>query len=324
MASSPPSWLALDKTLRVSADQGDGFSIHRAKPPLLSHLIISAQPQAAASPLVDVLAADLCAQPQAAARPRVDVLAADLSAGLFLLPATPPSNTGYTVLDAASPNNTYRVPGHTVSGVDLGVISGSLACWVTKEVDNPLAARAWTFVDVIAHDGRLWWVHTASTDGASGLLSCDPFDDKPEIVFSAGYDVRCPRCFHVPLAARRCVQVAEGKLRWVQTTCEHTDALGAPSVFMLTLDDDATATAEWTMSFADLWADDSYKSTELPKVEPALAFIHPKVSSVVYFSLGKCLFGVDMRAREMVAYSTDSDVSSLLAWVLPTAAAPQV
>ncbi|KAJ1290309.1 hypothetical protein BS78_02G233600 [Paspalum vaginatum] len=349
MASSPPSWLILHKATRVSAHQGEGFSVTSASPPLISRLNVSAaQLQAAGNP------------------PRV--LAADLSAGLFLLRG-PGNSRDYTVLAAANPNCTYRVPAPACSGRRLastvGVIGGpggifmvvgfesrigrpkallhcywqGAANWASKQVDNPDPGRAWEpFDDVIAHAGRIWWVCTGADKGASGLLSCDPFAgaDDTEMVFSTSPELRkfCTRshCSPVRHVARRCVQVAGGKLRWVQIVCHHVEhdepsrgRGGPPTVLMLTLDH---PTAEWRrsddhhrMSFGDIWDKDIY-STQAP----ALALVDPTDPSVVYFSHGGDLVGVDMRAKEMlwrlrheIPDSDDVASSSLLAWVLPPA-----
>ncbi|KAJ1266218.1 hypothetical protein BS78_08G134300 [Paspalum vaginatum] len=347
MATSP--WLVLHKTdVRVSADQGNGFSVSRATPPLLSNLTVSSADGA----------------------PPLRVLAADPSAGLFLLPA---ARRGYTVLSAANTAVSYYVPARDDSGPDpdpssIGVIGRGttgfmvvgiecdildntkawLHCysdvtlrWAVKRLHNPMPNRATAFDHVIAHDGRVWWVHTASASGVSGLLSCDPFAQHPQMVFSTSPELRgfCARadCFPVPRVARRCVQVAGGKIRWVQILCYHMEEswpslqrAAPPTVLVLTLDH---ATAEWRraedhhrLSFADVWASDAYLDSCLPTEEPALAFIDPTDTDVLYFSLSRYFFAVDMRTKKAVGSRhhhgmPNSDVPSfsLLPWVLPPA-----
>jgi hypothetical protein len=61
---------------------------------------------------------------------------------------------------------------------------------------------------------------------------------------------------------------------------------------------------EWTLeheaTFTEIWADESYKATGLPREIPTLALIHPKNPDVVYFFLEEHLFGVDVRAHKVV------------------------
>ncbi|KAJ1299179.1 hypothetical protein BS78_01G512400 [Paspalum vaginatum] len=361
MATPPPppppsSWLVLHKPdVRVSADQGNGFSVSRASPPLLSHLTVSA-----------------ATYPQA-----LRVLAADLSAGLFLLPGARPGNPrGYTVLSAANTAVSHYVPGRDDSGPDphpssvavigrgttggfmvvgiecdmldttkvwLHCYSDATLRWAIKQLHNPMPCRATAFDHVIAHDGRVWWVRTGSDSdtGVSGLLSCDPFAQHPQMAFSTSPEIRgfCPRagCFPVPRVARRCVQVAGGKLRWVQILCYHMEErwpslqrAAAPTVLVLTLDHH---TAEWRraedhhrLSLADVWASDAYIDSCLPTEEPALAFIDPTDPDVLYFSLSRYFFAVDMLTKKAVGNrhhhgmpNDDVPSSSLLPWVLPPA-----
>ncbi|XP_044344528.1 uncharacterized protein [Triticum aestivum] len=77
---------------------------------------------------------------------------------------------------------------------------------------------------------------------------------------------------------------------------------GAPKVSMRTLADPSTAewTFEYEASFSEIWAGDSYKAAGLPNKAPVLALVHPDNPDVVYFFLEQRLFGVDMRAREVV------------------------
>lgn len=129
--------------------------------------------------------------------------------------------------------------------------------WATKGVTVPEPSCTWTwaFNDVISHGGRLWWVDTATN---SALLACDPFGDgnNPSMDYiglpdhagdvSEDDDYRnvdsdvyarfhgfCRNCSAgIPFAARRCVQVVNGKLHWLQMLCRHMSRDGAPSVIM--------------------------------------------------------------------------------------------
>ncbi|KAM3348449.1 hypothetical protein ACQJBY_021996 [Aegilops geniculata] len=174
--------------------------------------------------------------------------------------------------------------------------------WARKKVANPLPRWMWTFSDIVSHGGKLWWV-----DCVAGLLACDPFADEPamEYVQLPAGDVQhghgCGYCAERELGSRRVVQVSNGVFRCVEMSCA---SHGAPKVSMRTLADPSTAewTFEYEASFSEIWAGDSYsyKAAGLPKKAPVLALVHPNNPDVVYFFLEQRLFGVDMRAREVV------------------------
>ncbi|VAH75363.1 unnamed protein product [Triticum turgidum subsp. durum] len=150
--------------------------------------------------------------------------------------------------------------------------------WARKKVANPLPRWMWTFSDIVSHGGKLWWV-----DCVAGLLACDPFAEEPAMEY-------------VQLPAG---DVSNGVFRCVEMSCA---SHGAPKVSMRTLADPSTAewTFEYEASFSEIWAGDSYKAAGLPNKAPVLALVHPDNPDVVYFFLEQRLFGVDMRAREVV------------------------
>ncbi|OEL35649.1 hypothetical protein BAE44_0003333 [Dichanthelium oligosanthes] len=195
--------------------------------------------------------------------------------------------------------------------------------WFKTYVDNPLPSWIWSFDDVISHDGKLWWV-----DLAKGLLACDPFADQPDVAYvpfpkrggHGGARHGCSYCSQRKAASRRCVQVSDGKFRCVEMSCPSQD--GAPKFTMHTLVDPETA--EWTLeycaSFAEIWADDSYKAAGLPMKEaPKVALIHPKNPDVVYFFVKEHLFAVNMQIKKVVEDGGASSSSCVLAWELPPA-----
>ncbi|CAN6349185.1 unnamed protein product [Urochloa humidicola] len=274
----------------------------------------------------------------------------------------------YAVLDAASAT-AHRLPGRDILNPStLGVIASpaaagrrggfmvvefqfivggtdaSLHCfsphagaWVEKDVRNPLPRWIWNFSDVVAHNGKLWWVDTAA-----GLLACDPFADNPDMAYvplprpeeeddeAASGGCGCYYCSERVIASRRRVQLSNATFRCVQITSppprkpkgKDHHAAGPHTVTMRTLADPETA--HWTLDYkvplADIWADHTYKAAGLPEKEPVLAFIHPNNPDVLYFSLDRYLFAVDMRAKKLIeCQAHESDVSSLFAWELPPA-----
>ncbi|XP_066351710.1 uncharacterized protein [Miscanthus floridulus] len=179
---------------------------------------------------------------------------------------------------------------------DLRCFASDVGEWVNKRVRYPLPVRVLAPLRTLAHHGRLWWA-----DYSWGVLTADPFADDPVLGF-----VPLPRPCVLKsreawgvLDQLRYVGVSAGSLRFVDTYRRG----GAPNkVTVWTLrDPDAT---EWTLehqaTFADVWADDTYKATGLPKTAPVLALIHPHNPAVVYSFLEDHLFAVDVPARKVV------------------------
>ncbi|CAN6361471.1 unnamed protein product [Urochloa humidicola] len=145
----------------------------------------------------------------------------------------------------------------------------------------------------------LWWV-----DLSYGILACDPFADKPELLHVPLPWVPDERPAAGPISRGmyRCVNVSDGRLRHVQI---HGDP-NAPVVTMWALADPARA-GDWflelTVAMADVWADRSYLDTSLPQSIPTLALLHPMNPDKVYFFINSCIFCVDMQRSKVVEFS---------------------
>uniref|UniRef100_A0A0E0BZW0 DUF1618 domain-containing protein n=1 Tax=Oryza meridionalis TaxID=40149 RepID=A0A0E0BZW0_9ORYZ len=206
--------------------------------------------------------------------------------------------------------------------------SSDVGEWVEKEVAYPFPPRQLAPNGAVSHSGRLWFV-----DLSWCLITCDPFAPAPALRFvplPPGKELRCREAWGV-LDKYRCVRVSAGKLRFVdmyKATAPHQR--GPHKISVSTLADPDTE--EWTLeheaSFAEIWADESYKATGLPNKIPVLALIHPENPDVVYFFLEEHLFGVDVRARKVVGcevYELVAPPSEVLAthfvraWELPPA-----
>ncbi|KQK03889.2 uncharacterized protein LOC100832749 [Brachypodium distachyon] len=336
-APPPSSWVILGSIPRVSgpADEGDEVSVALTAPPRVSILTVS--PRVFPEPATPhhfpfVLAAD----PSSG----LLLLQANLGCPATREVVDRPNNQSvtwrlstsrYFVLDAAA-GSAFHLPdpepAHTIlhqamlgllaspAGdghymvAELQPIIGSdkaeLLCfstevgeWVEKPVHYLLPPRPLAPICVVSHHGRLWWV-----DLSWGVIHCDPFAVKPVlgfVPFPPGRVLECREAWGVT-DKYRYVGVSGGKLRFVDTYVSQRARGGAPTVSVWTLaDPDST---EWTLeheaTFADIWADKSYKATRLPKKIPVLALIHPKNPCVVYFFLEKQLFGVDVRAHKIV------------------------
>ncbi|RLN29629.1 hypothetical protein C2845_PM05G03630 [Panicum miliaceum] len=143
--------------------------------------------------------------------------------------------------------------------------------WVKNELAySPPLRRDWSGEGVVSHGGMLWWA-----DLSYGLLSCDPFADKPalrHVPLPTVLDGQLPTVDPATTSssARRCVRVSGGRLR---------------------------------VPMADVWADESYVDAMLPGSIPALALLHPQDPDKLYFFLGPCIFAVDLRRRKVVESS---------------------
>ncbi|CAN6329578.1 unnamed protein product [Urochloa humidicola] len=171
--------------------------------------------------------------------------------------------------------------------------------WVEKQLTYfPPLDRPYFAEGVISHGGMLWWV-----DLSYGILACDPFADKPELLY-----VPLPwvpdelPAGPINRGMYRCVNVSDGRLRHVQI---HGNP-NAPMVTMWALADPARA-GDWfhehTVAMADVWADQSYLETSLPQSTPTLALIHPMNPDKVYFFINSCIFAVDLQRRKVVEFS---------------------
>uniref|UniRef100_A0ACD5VMW4 Uncharacterized protein n=1 Tax=Avena sativa TaxID=4498 RepID=A0ACD5VMW4_AVESA len=175
--------------------------------------------------------------------------------------------------------------------------SSEVGEWVEKRVHYPLEPRPWTPIGVLSHHGRLWWV-----DLSWGVITCDPFADEPVLGFIPFPKERVLKCREGwgVTDEYRYVGVSGGKLHFVDT---YNRGKGAPptiSVWTLADPDSMDWTLEHEARFTEIWMDESYKATGLPKKIPTLALMHPKNPDVVYFFLEERLFGVDVRARKVV------------------------
>uniref|UniRef100_J3KY79 Reverse transcriptase domain-containing protein n=1 Tax=Oryza brachyantha TaxID=4533 RepID=J3KY79_ORYBR len=109
---------------------------------------------------------------------------------------------------------------------------------------------------------------------------------------------------------RRCIQLSDGKLRFVEITPAVEPMLRnaqsphccAARISMWTLSEPEAGqwTPEFDVSFDEIWADESYQQTGLTEKTPVLALVHPKNADVVYFFMEEHLFSVDMRVKSVV------------------------
>uniref|UniRef100_A0A0E0JGA5 DUF1618 domain-containing protein n=1 Tax=Oryza punctata TaxID=4537 RepID=A0A0E0JGA5_ORYPU len=170
--------------------------------------------------------------------------------------------------------------------------------WATHEVDYPPRDRPWGGNGVVVHQTIIWWV-----DLSYGLLACDIGTRRHNLRF-----VPLPPDCELPpgtadLDKCRCVGFRGGELRYVEIHERAYD--GKPVVSMWTLVDQNAGI--WRLNcqalVKDIWNDEGYKATKLPREIPTVAFIHPELpGDVAYFLMRSRLFGVDLNTRKVLEW----------------------
>ncbi|RCV21384.1 hypothetical protein SETIT_4G135300v2 [Setaria italica] len=170
--------------------------------------------------------------------------------------------------------------------------------WYDENVESPLPAedrdRKWAPHGAVVLESTVWWF-----DLSWGIISCDMEGDYDALLFH-----RLPPNRALPAATprmldHRCITMSQGDLRYVEITRE----AGAVAVHMWTMVF-GQGGWEWektySVSFEEIWNDDSYRATELPRRVPVLAAVCPSEPNLVYFTLKQRIFGVNMHGRRVV------------------------
>ncbi|KAL6634201.1 hypothetical protein ACP70R_026872 [Stipagrostis hirtigluma subsp. patula] len=185
--------------------------------------------------------------------------------------------------------------------------------WVEMEVLCPfMAGRRWDrpIDDVISNDGVLWWVNLAS-----GLFGWNPLANNQLAVLR---HVHLPRVFAVEDTPpqppehpehHRMVRASHRKVRFVDMTRTRDDPLEETLVVVWTLGSGEYGVASWRQrcvtSLAEIWANDSYRTTGMPEQVPVLALLHPANPDVVFFFLEQYLFGVDVHESRVTEFAVE-------------------
>ncbi|CAD6336830.1 unnamed protein product [Miscanthus lutarioriparius] len=180
--------------------------------------------------------------------------------------------------------------------------------WIQKDLIYPShfadEDREWIPAGVVAQKTTLWWF-----DLSWGLLSCDPFVADPVLLFH-----KLPEDRAVPNKARpdvhthRCVTVSRRVLRYVEIIPEDSGGCHNKEAATVSMWTRIATPAGWdwekkyAKSFEDIWDDDTYKETRLPRNVPGLCAVCPSNPDLVYFSLEQeqRLFGVDVAAGKVL------------------------
>jgi hypothetical protein len=198
--------------------------------------------------------------------------------------------------------------------------------WVGKHVAYPLAGHVRERIPhgAVHVDGRLWWF-----DLTWGILSYDTSFTEPGLAFHDLPDDR--RLDQEPpyLHTKRCVAGSGNKLRYVEIIITEGEAARV-SMWSRSRTPDGAGwqwEADYAVSFEEIWDDDSYKETGLPRDVPLLVVVCPSDPNLVYFALEQHMFGVNVPARRVVHHGAFEPLNSpwpepvssryVVPWVLP-------
>ncbi|KAF8726847.1 hypothetical protein HU200_019327 [Digitaria exilis] len=179
--------------------------------------------------------------------------------------------------------------------------------WVTTRPENPLPAqerrrRMWSPHGAVSIASTLWWF-----DLSWGIVSYDSDcnDSRPRLIFHRLPHDRSARNGEMMknIQRRRCITASQNKLIYAEIIPTATGEAAKLSMWSR-----SRVQGRWlwdkmyTMSFDEIWGDESYKRTELPRNVPALAVVSPSNPGLVYFALEEDIFGVNIPARKVVHY----------------------
>ncbi|TVU19891.1 hypothetical protein EJB05_36071, partial [Eragrostis curvula] len=172
--------------------------------------------------------------------------------------------------------------------------------------------QAWGAQDV-SEDGNLWCV-----DADHGcILSCDAFAEHPQLrqlPFPFGRDNQ--PVVRAPVARRQYVGVSEGSLRYV----EIGGSKEKPAVRGWTYRTGAEAAGwqvEYNVPLEAIWSGKGGRSAMRKKDHIEVQLIDPTNRHVVYFSVGKKLFQVEVPAHRVMKQLYMTDPCQIVAWELP-------
>ncbi|CAL5047493.1 unnamed protein product [Urochloa decumbens] len=187
--------------------------------------------------------------------------------------------------------------------------------WIeTDQLPNPLsgADREWAPSGVVAHEGKLWFF-----DLSWGLISCDPNVILPGLRFHGlppGRRIHEPKPF---IHTIRWIGVSNRMLRYVDIArdLDLDGRIAEKKVAVWTAIPDHDAgdcdySIRWLKtyetSFREIWNDQSYRETKMPRMIPEIVLVNPRNPNVVYFFLRGSLFGVNVPAHRVVEFVKDA------------------
>jgi hypothetical protein len=172
--------------------------------------------------------------------------------------------------------------------------------WYDENVESPVPAedrdRTWEPHGAVVLETTVWWF-----DLSWGVISCDVEGDFDALLFHPLPPNRALPAATMAMFDHRCVTVSHGDLRYVEIIREAGAVAAAVQMWTMVFGQGGW---EWektySVSFQEIWNDDSYRETRLPRRLPVLAAVCPSEPFLVYFTLDKRIFGVNMHGRSVV------------------------
>lgn len=194
-------------------------------------------------------------------------------------------------------------------GPSLFTFRSGTHAWVQREVSCP-DGWDWTLPvhDVIAHGEKLWCVNLAH-----GLIGGDPLGGDQNAGETVLRHVAMPpELVHLDTEEKpqtlehiRMVSVSNLKIRCVgmRHLRDHPPELVEVSIWTLVQHPALSWKLRCFTTLGKVWSHESYQEkAELTREVPVLALLDPVNPDVVYFFLGHCLFGVNVKLSEVVDF----------------------
>ncbi|PVH48060.1 hypothetical protein PAHAL_4G232000 [Panicum hallii] len=216
--------------------------------------------------------------------------------------------------------------------------------WYSEDVESPFAEedrdREWAPHGAVCVETTLWWF-----DLSWGILSCDLAGDH-DLLFHRLPDGRALPMATPLMLTQRCIAESQGQLRYVEVIVPEVggddddsgDDSEAARVCMWTMTfgpDGWRWEANYSVGFPKIWDDASYRETGLPRDVPIVAAVCPTDPNLLYFTLKRNIFGVNVANHRVVGNevydekvnnarldATQASVRYVLPWFLPPGLAP--
>jgi len=228
--------------------------------------------------------------------------------------------------------------------VTLVSFGSGMEGWYTGDVESPFAEedrdREWAPHGAVCVETTLWWF-----DLSWGILSCDIEGDH-DLLFHPLPDGRALPMATPLMLTQRCITVSQGRLRYVEVIVPEVGGDDDDSGD----DNEAARVRMWTMTFGpagwmweanysvgfpEIWDDASYRVTGLPRNVPSVAAVCPLDPNLVYFTLNRHIFCVNVarhRVRHIALWddqvnnarldAAQASARYVLPWYLPLEVAP--
>ncbi|RLM55684.1 hypothetical protein C2845_PM10G10210 [Panicum miliaceum] len=208
--------------------------------------------------------------------------------------------------------------------------------WYSEDVESPFAEedrdREWAPHGAVCVETTLWWF-----DLSWGILSCDLAGDH-DLLFHRLPDDRALPMATPLMLTQRCIAVEVIVPEVGGDDDDSGDDSEAARVCMWTMTfgpDGWRWEANYSVGFPKIWDDASYRETGLPRDVPIVAAVCPTDPNLVYFTLKRNIFGVNVANHRVVGNevydekvnnarldATQASVRYVLPWYLPPGLAP--